>query len=172
MSVLATLEARRRPYNGYDDPSFPLYIWAGQTIVVGDASGGTRVASVELAPASGPKVSLLWSLEQISVLDTDNNSKNGDLTFTGLDELLGTQVWRLGLGDGVGTASIPFSLYPELPLWAGGHAAQGGQAAITFTLANIDATVMVFTIQGYAWGSRSRSLPGGPQRPPRGIFRP
>lgn len=171
MSVLVELESRRRAFPGYDDPRYPLYIWAGQAVVAGDASGGNRVASIILASSSGPKVSLLWSLEQLSILDSQNTSQDMDLTLTGLDELLGTQVMRLQVSQGITTASLRPADYPRLPFYMGAHAAQSVAAAITLTAANAAATVLVFAAQGYAWGSRSRSIPGGPQRPPTGLFR-
>lgn len=171
MSVLAELASRRRAFPGYQDPRYPLYIWVGQTVVVGDATGGTRVASIILATGLGPKVSLLWSLEQLSVLDSDNVSKNSDLTFSGMDELLGTQITKLTIVDGITTASLSPRETPSLPLYMGAHADQSIAAALTLTTTNVDAAVLVLAAQGYVWGSRSRSIPGGPQRPPTGLFR-
>jgi len=170
VSVVTQLEARRRAFPGYDDPRYPLYIWAGQAVVAGDASGGTRSAGIILAPASGPKVSLLWSLEQISALDTDNNSKDCDIILSGLDELLGNQIYRVTVGAAVTTAAFTAVSLTMLPLYMGGHADQGIAATLSLTLVNVDATVLVFQAQGYVWGSRSRSIPGGPQRPPNGLF--
>lgn len=170
MSVAAVLEVRRRAFPGYNDPSLPQWIWVGQVVVVGDASGGDRSGSIILATAAGPKVSLLWSLEQMSILDSDNNSKDMDLTFLGTDELLGTQVMRISIGAGVTTASIPAQNYPRMPFYIGAHQAQGAAAALLLTAANVNTAVMAFTAQGYCWGSRSRSIPGGPQRPLQGLY--
>jgi len=172
MSIVTSIEARRRAYPGYDEPNFPLWSWAQAVFVVGDASGGNRTASIVFATGAGPKVSLLWSLEQISAFDTDNNSKNIDLMFEGFDHVVGTSLYRLSLGDGVQMASIPLQNYPQFPLWLGGHANQGSPAQINLVAANINAEVLAFNAQGYVWGSRSASIPGGPQRPSRGLYSP
>jgi len=172
MTIVTSLAASRRAYPGYDEPNLPLWSWAQEVSVIGDASGGTRTASIIFAPTTGPKVSLLWSLEQISVFDTDNNSKNLDLMFEGFDQVLGTALYRLNVGDGVLFASIPLQNYPQFPLWLGGHRQEGSPAQINLVAANINGTVLAFGAQGYVWGSRSASIPGGPQRPSRGLYSP
>lgn len=171
MTAVASIQVVRRPFNGYDDPRLPVGLWVSEQAVIGDATGGFRVVQLVFNPASAPRASLFYSLEQIHISDTDNNSKNGAITSQNLDGVIGSQVWRVTIGDGPALATIPFQNLPDFPLFLGGQIVQGTTSSLDFQFANVDGATLNCSAQGYMWSARSRSTPGGPQRPVGGLFR-
>lgn len=173
MTIAASSQIRWRPFSGYADPRLPIGTWAVNAGVTGDASGGLRVAQIVFVLATAPRASLMWSLEQMHVEDSDNNSKNGNIVASNLDPIISSRTWRIGLGDSTTTALLVLpATYPTFPLWLGGQAVGALTASLDISFANINASVLVVSAEGYIWAARSRSIEGGPQRPAQGLYSP
>lgn len=169
MTIVADAPIRRRPWPGYSDPRWPTGLWVGDVTVTGDASGGLRFARLILVAALQPQGSEIWSVEQMAVTDSDNNSKEVTLQAVGLDRTLSTQTWNVNLAVGPVTAGLRSS-NAGMPLFLGGQATLGSTVSLDIFVANVDVVTLQFQAQGYIWGARSRSTPGGPQRPPQGLY--
>lgn len=137
--------------------------------MTGDASGGQRFAQLVFVAAAQPQGSELWSLDQLAVNDTNNVSKNGTMQAVNLDRAIGAQQWNLRLEAGTLEAGTRLEQL-VLPLFLGGQSSQGPTASLDVFLANDDGEVLTLSASGYIWGARSRSTPGGPQRPAQGLY--
>lgn len=169
MTIAADTPIRRRPWPGYADPRLPTGMWVGEAIVTGDASGGLRFARLIFQEALAPQVSELWSLEQLSSNDTSNVSRSGTLQAINLDRVVFAQLWGLRWEAGPSVAAVRLEQL-RMPLMLGGPARGGLTASLDVFLDNVDGGILEMQAQGYIWGARSRSTPGGPQRPQQGFF--
>lgn len=174
MTVNATELVRFRQFRGYEDPSLPLLYWAATVSVVGDGSGGQRQLSMIFNPSTAPRPPLFYSLEQLTIFDSDNNAKAGVLEAINLDDVGGitmimTRVMPLVAGL---TQSGPTVVDLEAiqGYYIGGAVDAGTETRLGFRSTNVTGTVLVANAQGYAWGPRSILAPGGLQRPVQGLY--
>lgn len=177
MTIVADVRAAPLPWRGHDDPRLPVGVWFASGTVVGDASGGTMqvrfVFSAEGEPVSGD----LFNVEQMSCLVSSNTGRDGFFIAQGLSPSPANvfdRRWSLKI-DPMGSLSGNGGLrdgYPRFPIFLGTK--RGGAdtfAALSVGLNNLTATdSLSVSVMGYRWGTRSILAPGGPQRPPAGLW--
>jgi len=172
MSVITVADITYLPYAGSPDPGLPSRVWAVMVTSVGDASGGTNLAQVNLKSAGVPPGNL-FSLEQISVEDTDPThtavriSADGMQTFPP-DNL--SQKWVEFFTDtdeGGDTLLSVERSQPRVWLGRGGADVAGTLGFRTLNDTNEELRV---TAMGYVWTTGAVNIEGGPRRPASGVF--
>jgi len=177
MSVSATRRLSYRPYAGWRPGRFPIGTWYSVQSVLGDASGGVRALTFffSVAPRSTPQS---FSLEQISVSDSDSVTKDLSLLTTGF-----------GMSSGGPTAAEEFNwsrkplllagpdgfafLDPSADLkgvWLGQQVTPDSNATLRVVASNVDGDTLLAHISGYFWDPLAANVEGGPSRPPFGLF--
>jgi len=163
----------RYPWGGEPDPRYPIATWFAQEVLLGDGSGGTNVINLQLAFA-GPDVldANLFSLEQMDAFSNAAGAINGEVHSTNLADV-GVRFGVI-INDSdaaLATAAMRPSVVPRLSRFLGHMGAPGLLTAIRLITPNTNGVQMTFEALGYIWGSRSRSVPGGPKYPPGALLR-
>lgn len=182
MTVLAQFRVDTRPYSGYDDPAFPIASWISQGLVIGDASAGSANIDLLFVFAEGlAAITEMYNLEQLHV-DTQVPTTEQILMRTqSMDNLApnrpaAEQSWLIPLtSTGANDTVMSLVQASGLPLWLGSPTIVGGggnlDSGLRFEFQNVNLVVYEVSAQGYMWSTRSILAPGGPQRPPFGLFR-
>jgi len=176
MSVVADAVVRYYPFPGFEDPSLPAGSWAGVVVILGDASGGTRIGNLDFAPSGQAISSRMFSMEQVAISDEDNSAGNatinsiamgkaGDINF---DSFFAT-VAMIG-GPTFGTVDAR-DLEAFKGVFLGRQNRNSVATSLRITKANSDGDNLIFQAEGYWWDSRSLNVRGGPSRPARGMYR-
>lgn len=160
MSVSETQPALRRADRGFLNPSYPQGVWAGAATLTGDGSGGSRTVTFNLQDASEAFSALAFSVERVSLNDTDDNSKQCGIT-TGGFLLLHRQNVGLSAG-GLGAARIQGNDMP-VRMFLGRTIA--GVSTLMFEVANANGGVFNVRVEGYWWSVRSINAEGGYRLP-------
>lgn len=176
MTVIAVATAQMRSWGASPDPALPEGAWICQVVATGDATGGPLIAQIDFQKANTSLSSRLFSLEQMSLVMSQNVSTFWDLHTFNLEtfERLGiaNRVWPLTLvqiSENTGDA-IPLGELAGLPLFLGSPSVQGVAAGIDFRTSNQDGPTFTAFCQGYFWGPGALTAPGGPQRPLRSMY--
>ena len=178
MSVSQTFRYDIRPYAGFSDPGLPIGTYIGQAGLVGDASGGTVIASFIFQEEQDDLITELFSLEQLAI-DTDAAAVDIiEMKILNMDNLsrnraASPQIWRIATSAITTTSALSPNQNVNLPLWMGAPslASLSGTGVLRFTFVNTDLRLYAITIQGYIWSARSILANGGPRRPVEGLFR-
>jgi len=174
MSVLGAEPVEFQRFSGYRDRRYPEGYWFGFVTVTGDATGGTASLAINLNQAGRTTLSSrLFSLEQFAVHSDRVAAEAGRL------EMVNLSGPSLGAFRGIitlpmvnfsqGNALEP-SAYAMLPLFVGSQRDPALVSSIAVVMSNTDLIFRTFEAQGYWWGARSVLEPGGPQRPPTGLY--
>ncbi len=171
MSVIGETDIEYRKFSGFDEPQWPSGYWVGQGAVTGDATGGDMTMQITFNPVTALFNSQYYSLEQMFVNQVSQNSDIMGMLMANFDR--GSALYHLSL---VGTQSAQGNL--ELGdalnmrgLFLGQQRSPNSAQSISLTLDNVDGIVLTAKLEGYVWSARSTSVPGGPQRPPTGLYR-
>ncbi len=177
MSVTANTSVRFREFNGWTDAALPIGWWWGETLTIGDLSGGTIIARVDfnISPPIGGYFGNFLSLEQVVVRSTRLGATSVRLRTQNLDVQENNPEWLGNLAQFPG--GTPLALDPETlnawrGLWLGRQRFRGSTTFIAVdTINDEDGAVFQFFPQGYMWSPRSAQAEGGPQRPSLGGYR-
>ncbi len=172
---LATVFYRR--FNGWADPRYPQGHWFATLTVQGDASGGNLLGRLLFSLATETALNTrMYSLEQFNLASNSSTTEAGRLTVENLDgRILGQPMVQQTLlqvtAEITGATMSPADLRGLQGLFLGSQRLPATQSALTFVMDNINNRDWVVQAGGYWWGQRSVLADGGPQRPPRGLFR-
>ncbi len=179
------VDVQRREFAGFRDPGLPIGTWQGFVTVGGDASGGVRQALVTFKQPGDPLSGNMYSLDQLTVQDSDEATKFLTVTAANMDPLRVGPI-EIGIGQsfacqliGVADASAGFEGsriagrdVSQLPMWLGRALDAVNNAQLRLFLTNVDLALMSVGAQGYIWGPRSITADGGPRRPVSSMYRP
>lgn len=176
MAVLAEAKVFREPYQGWEEPQFPVGMWKGQASVIGDATGGLSVLSLIFQPATGQRTADLYSLDEYWVRNFENAGRNWviDTTNFGILDLPASGAMGLffvleSAGNGVDeAASRPRDSLKHW--WLGRQVNPLVATSLRANSQNVNLITNTFSARGYIWSVRSATVPGGPQRPPQGYL--
>lgn len=178
MPVIVNFRTEVRPYSGYAERQFPIGAWIASGTLTGDASGGFVQANFLFQFGQQALVTEMYNLEQFSVdmgvaaapsIQAELQTRNMDILAPG--RTIGVQRWQFALlSDGAGNSINQLADQAGLPIWLGAPHTPLLECGIRWQFVNALDQVFTITCQGYIWGSRSVLAPGGPQRPPFGIF--
>lgn len=176
MSVVATIDTEYRAWGGYEDRREPSAMWVAQLTVTGDATGGTRNARIVFNQATAVRLSRYFSIENLSVRDSNNVAKDCQLTVNNLDPLAGIaklQEYGLALIQTQIAAELdPASALVMRGLFLGVQGVIGIETGISIFVDNVNLAALSIAAEGYVWGARSASAAGGGIiRPLRGLYR-
>jgi len=175
MSIASTdAQIVYRPFTGYDDPRLPRAFWVGVGSVEGDASGGQRTVQLNFKEAAPGLVTEAYSLEQLTVVSLETTNRALEVQTGNMDFIPGLPsdaIWlaRLTLEAGE-TQSIMQQGDLKLPAFLGQPRLQTAAAFLLFNAPNVNLVTLIVHAQGYKWDGGALLHPGGPQRPPTGIY--
>jgi len=182
VSVSDAVDIQQREFAGYTDPALPEGQWHVFGSVNGDASGGNREIQVVFKRTATPLSSTMWSLDQLSVRDADENTKFLTVEFLNMDPLhvgpidigiaYGFACQLVGVAGAFAGARITGRDVSHLPVWLGRALDAVNSALMIITLVNVDVRSIEVAAMGYYWGPRSITAEGGPRRPLGGMFAP
>jgi len=177
VAVFADFRFDTRPYSGYDDPSLPIGAWIASGAATGNATGGSLFMLFLCQIAETTRVTELFNLEQVAIHADVAATIPAVLRTEQMDVLnpnvraTEVQEWLLLLTSaGSADSALQFIGGNQLPIWLGAPTDGDVDAGIQLEFPNVDLRVHHATIQGYMWGPRSIIAPGGPQRPPNGLY--
>jgi len=178
MSVIATRAIRARLFSGYEDPRYPTGMWTASRAVTGDGTGGDMSVQINFALATELRNSQYYSLEELTIFQGAVGDDIGELLIANFDigsvpTVGDARVYSLTLlaNQAGGGALTPAESLFFQGLMIGRQANPNTATSISFTIDNVDLRVLTMTLGGYVWSARSTAIPGGPQRPPTGIYR-
>jgi len=171
VSVTHGVQVKHHVWGGDTDPSYPISTWFAQMVLMGDASGGTSSLLINLARSHSDVLDAsFWSVEQIDCYATGNATVVGIIRSTNLADV--------GMHVGIAMAATPLQIGSVSRRDPGGRIRRflghmgdpGLGCGISLVTQNTSGIQISFEAQGYQWGSRSRSTPGGPKYPPGAIL--
>lgn len=172
MTIIAVAEVQHLRYRGFDEPQFPTGIWRAQKTVTGDGSGGQASIQLDFSKASQAFNSQLYSLEQL-MMSHSVAGQNAEMRLANFDQSEVVPVYTVVILANEGT--IPAAISAEQveayrALWLGQANVADTAQSLTFSIDNGNGEVTSVLAYGYVWSARSINAPGGPQRPPQGLF--
>jgi len=175
MSVTATVPVDTREWGGDPDPRLPIASWFRQFSILGDAGGGFMRIIFVFQEAAAPTLDgSMYSLEQLTGILAGVATDDLLVQTNGLGDSSGAQSWIVALLNHASTVTAPVIGRDSAfrGAFLGSVLAQGIEASLRFSTANINGGILNVTAEGYVWGSRSRSVLGGPKKPLGGLYAP
>lgn len=171
MAIVNVTDIEYRKFSGFVDTRYPTGYWEGQGTVTGDASGGDMTAQIDFSKAAGLRDSQYYSLEEFMAFPS--TAGGGVMSILVTNFGLGTRRYSATLvaGQGGVSAFTWGDIAGIYGLFLGQQRVVNTATGLSFTLDNVDGTVVTVLIGGYVWSARSTSVAGGPQRPPTGLYR-
>jgi len=163
VSVQDSFDILQKPWQGWwrdANKAFPIGAWQVEGTIVGDGTGGERQFNVFFRPLATGFQALAYSIERMSLSDSDNSSKAASFLTAGFD--LNTAVaFRLetapsfsaGRRDNLGRYFL------------GVASAAVGTVLLALEVPNADGATVTLRMEGYVWGQRSIIAEGGYQVP-------
>jgi len=173
MAVVTVHDVVYRKFSGFDEPQYPSGYWRGGGISVGDASGGDHALQIEFAKATGLRNSQYFSLEQLMItVAAGPFAANVQVSNMDIYGTVTAFIWVADLpaaeGNQAGLAGRGLAGFRKL--WLGQQVTPDTVAALAITIDNTLNEIMIASAEGYVWSARSTAVPGGPQRPPTGLY--
>lgn len=176
MSIVAEQEVQVREFSGWTDPQFPSGYWSSAGVGIGDASGGLMTIQINFSRATDQRNSQFYSLEQLFCWIQASSTQQGELILANFDLGRGASTNRIMnasfVSSPTGNSSFRSDLM-RLPngLFLGRQADALTSTSLSLVLVNVTGIVTQLRVEGYIWDARSVAVPGGPQRPPTGVYR-
>lgn len=174
MAVITVFDVEYRKFSGWDEPQYPTGYWRGGGLSLGDATGGDHSIQIDFAKASEARNSQYYSLEQVMISLPGTGDFEVGMLFANFDifSSVSGYVYTLNVqGSERNTAGLNGNgLAGFRRMWVGQQFTPNSSCAITLGLDNTNVEIFIVALQGYVWSARSTGVPGGPQRPPTGLY--
>ncbi len=179
MAVTQRRTVELRPWNAFENPAFPEGSWFVHFLMAHAGGGGAATMEARVQETGESLSSRLWSIEQMTYDTLVSLAGVGlEVRSVNLETFQRLQVAdfsrQLTLASfatgGRGIASRDLAAFP----WFLGAPRIQGLAA-GFDVVTTDGGIgerSNMLASGYYWGPAARNAPGGPQRPPTGLFGP
>lgn len=173
MTIILLSTVQQRVWGGGPNARDPIGMWHGGTAQTGDATGGSNVIDfvfqAQGAQAIDPNI---YSLEQLSIQKDDALLENIRVRSVVMGDLSGVDGWlvQVGVAGAQGFSAGFGSHMAFLPVFLSDSLTIGSTTSLEIAANNVDTVNLIVSAQGYIWGSRSRSTPGGPRRPSDGLY--
>jgi len=172
MAVLTTKDVAYRGFSGYEDPRYPSGFHRTDGTVIGDASGGDVVLAFAFARATEDRNSQYYSIEDVRMTNFTLNGINVQVAVVNFETSVTDRFAMRVEATQAGFSSVPVEDTAAFNgLFIGRQASPTADTTVTFTLDNVDGILLRVMLAGYVWSARSTAVPGGPQRPPTGLYR-
>jgi len=158
-----------RRFGGGESP-FPTQFWIGSGVVTGDASAGFR--QINMVFNESGTMSLMVSVEQLSVTDNDQNGRTVEILASGFDNEITASVrkrWTFTTLNSDTEAAGRIDLWRPIFLGSG---RLNTVPILIVRLANINGEDFGVVAEGYLWDAHAATIPGGPRKFPNGIYSP
>lgn len=167
MTVQALAGIINKGWEGFEAIQLPIGAWQASGSVTGDVSGGTREFLVIFRTTGDPVSAMAYSLEDLSVQDTDVSTKQLNVSTSGF-KLLKQRRMTIGTPSGGNVASL-LNLWDVLPLFMGQLQGISG-AQLRISTSNVNLDDLIVSAEGYMWDARTILAPGGYLRPTNSAF--
>jgi len=176
MTVAGETGIAQRIWRGYDDPGLPVGMYRALTSVTGDMSGGNMLITFIYRNLGDSLTGRFYNIEQLEVNRTGSPT-NGFLQSENFETVGPTGLInferriRLDASGGSFVNAMNPGESVKLPLFLGSSQAVPALAAeVNIGFANTNLLVLVASIQGYIWESRSIMAEGGLRRPQDSLY--
>lgn len=158
---------------GYRNRGLPNGVWQANWALVGNATGGNRRIEIVFKPANVTIPNQSYSLEHVSISDTDNNANNIDLATDGFAFTFGSD-WGTAAAMKVGQVTSRLELRDMAAIrgqfLGEPNRTRAAVVQLIVNISNINAATFAGVLAGYIWGPEAKATQGGPQRPGGGVF--
>jgi len=172
MAVEQRQDVAYRGFSGYEDPRYPTGMHLTEGAVIGDASGGDKVLIFDFSTVAAPRNSQYYSLDELRITNFAAAAAVGELAIVNFDSSVTTRFAIELVVTDVAFGSLQLHDYLKRPLFLGRQRSRTAATSISISFNNVDTILLRAYIAGYVWSARSTNVPGGPQRPPTGIYPP
>lgn len=171
MSIAELSDIRYRHFGGFNDPRLPTASWFGTVTVTGDASGGTRQATLVMNRVTALRQSRYYSIEGIRATDGDNVAKAARFQTQNLGRFAHQVNLNLVASVGASAELDPLSLLVMRKVFLGQQGGDNTTTGLSLTVTNSDGDAITFSAEGYTWGPEAASaVDGGVLRPSMGLW--
>lgn len=172
MAVEQRKDLEYRGFSGYEDPRYPSGMYEVEGAMIGDATGGNMVLLFDYSLATSPFNSQFYSLEDIRITTFQAVDALAELAVVNFDSSVTTRYTMELVANESGFASLRLNdALAVIGLFLGRQSSRSANMSLSITLDNDDTILTRAFIAGYLWSARSVAVPGGPQRPPTGLYR-
>jgi len=173
MSVTQVSDVTTQVWGGLADRRLPIGMWKAGDLGQGDASGGSVQVQLRFNSAGAPFNGNLFSLEQIIVTTSRDTNEDISIRTVNLGDF--EVQWELRLVTiavtGLSTSALePVGAKNVSRQFLGSQRTRATDTVVLAEMVNVDTINLAFTGQGYIWGTRARSVQGGPRYPPDGLY--
>lgn len=175
MSVELRAPIVPRMWRGYDDAGLPEGAYIGNTVSLGDVSGGTNSILFEFKRDSEAVSGRYYNLEQLNIFTTNTLTQLAFLQIRNFEQLgpfqIGQRDWTMLLSSSPNSvSSMSFAdTFPGLFLGQVSRVANIG-SLLEIGVNNVNGVLVAATVQGYVWGARSNLAEGGLRRPVESLY--
>lgn len=174
MALDLPVPVQYRGENAHIEPQFPLGTWFAEGNLVSAGEGDPFSITIVFQNSTQALISLGFSLEQMWARRSDTTATRVHANIRNIGVFSFTRQFSLNLStdsSGGGGNTMPLDTSGFLPIYLGYITERDTQADIEFVSPDPGTGDSIrFQAEGYYWGDRSRLAPGGPQRPPFGIY--
>lgn len=181
LSISVLEQVSTRGWGGKEEPSLPIGSWFFRSTLTGDGSAGSKTLemSFSIAATGSPLDANSYSLEQLAIHETAAAGQVAFLIAVQLGTVSAATVAPFkfayaitldALVTGSGSAARALDIGAVRGLFLGQPETAEASATLGVRVANVDTEVLTLAGQGYIWGPRSLSTPGGPIRPSPGLY--
>lgn len=173
MAVEQRKAVEYRGFSGFEEPQFPTGYHRTEGAMIGDGTGGDQVLLFDFALATEQRNSQYYSLEELSITRFNSGSVTAEMEVVNFDSSVTTRYSLVLTPNQVAFACLRIDDAQQIHgLFLGRQASPSGNMSVSFSHDNTDTILTRVLIGGYVWSARSTNVPGGPQRPPTGLYRP
>lgn len=173
MSVLAAEPVHYTRFNGWFEPQFPEGSWFGAVASIGDGTGGSNNLALQFNQVGGPLSSRIFTVEQMALFSGETGARIARIEAINLSSPpnLGFRgIYSMALATTSPSGNSVSLSELRLPIFLGSQEDAALISSFAAVIDNVDTVQVTLEVQGYWWGARSVFAPGGPQRPPTGIY--
>jgi len=175
MAVITVVDIITRPFSGYEELRFPSGFWRGNGFSTGNGTGGDHSIQMDFNKATALMNSQFYSLENLMIAIPTTADQEVDLLIANFDRVAGVSQrdYTIQLVANERDVAAPPAQAVEglRGMFLGKQTDPNSAQSLSLTVDNIDGQIITAILEGYVWGIRSNSQPGGPQRPPTGLYR-
>ena len=175
MALTELFDIARQPWGGHRDPALPIATWVASASSLGDASGGAHTVEVTFQRTGQVLTRNMFSLEQVAIQHQNSLEEDIHLTTQNMGGTSGAWGRMVSILDATIDANTTMILARDaagiVPAFLGSPLTNEVDAILRFAVTNANNVLSVFRFEGYIWGTRSVSTPGGPRVPVGGLYR-
>lgn len=173
MAVAQRVDVAYRKFSGWQEPQFPSGYHLTEGAMIGDATGGDQVLLFDFSRSTEQRNSQYYSIEEIRIAKFEPTADNIELEIVNFDSAITTRMHLELVNTQSGFGSLSARDVAAIRgIFLGQQSSPTGNTSVSITMDNTDTILVRMLLGGYVWSARSTAVPGGPQRPLTGLYRP